>query len=399
MGRFVLEATKGDSKGMRRGTIGIMLVIFSLMTVLRGGSEIEHQAFVFSIGIDQEENGLLLVSIQIPNAKREGELSGGGSGDLDGNEIIEASATTYVNACDVLDASIPRDINFTQVSQVVISEELAKQSNFSDLLDDVLHSKNIRKSATLVICRGKAKEFINAQTSFLGVRISVNISTHLKLAKALGIIPNAMIGEVVRMSYGAWRDAIVPYATLNAHQDMEELMDSSMEDLPLDVHAGDLPEMSTSRIEYAGAVLLLDGRMVGSLTGVEVQFLSFIMGDIEEFTFLVDDVYYHIRQMGAATTQVVKNGDGYILRVKGHILAGELRHGTANEERLRNAFTYEMLKLLEKLQALGVDPIGFQGKAVRSVLTIRDWPQAEWVQQYKNATIEVELKVTIGEVH
>lgn len=386
---------------MKRGSIGLMLLLFSLMMVLRGGSEIEHQAFVFSIGIDQEPNGMLRVSLQIPNAKREGELGSeaGGGGDTDGNEIIEASSISYVDACEVLNASIPREINFSQVLQIVISEELAKQGNFHDLLEDVLRSKNIRNSAKLIICRGNAQDFVKAQTAFLGIRLSVNIQTHMKLAMSMGIIPDAMIGEVVRISHGAWHDVVIPYAALSVQTDREESMGGDIEGRALDVQAGDMPETSENRIEYVGAALMLDGRMIGSLTGMEMQFLAFIKGNIKAFTFFVDDVYYRIRQMGPPAIRAIKSGESWILRVEGSILASVLRQGTADEERLRYAFTYEILNLLQKLQALGVDPIGFQGKAIRSVWTISDWPQAVWMQQYENATTEVTIQVAIGEVH
>lgn len=392
---------------MKRGSIGLFIVILSLMTALRGGSELDSQAFVFSIALDSDPSGKLIVSMQIPNAKPEGESGGsgtdgdgkaGGNGSGDGNEIIIASGMTYLDASEVLDASIPREINFSQVLQVVASEEVASRSDFITVLEDVLRTKNMRQSAALVICRGKAEDFIKEQKAFLGIRLSINIETNMDIAKTLGVIPSAQIGEVVRMSRGAWRDAIVPYAAISANWDKEELLQIDNEGHPLDFQAGDLPESTNSRVEYVGAALLRDSKMIGSLTGMEMQFLSCMMGNMHQITYYVDDVYYRVRLIKPMSISAKKNGDGWILRAEGHILASVVREGEAHEERLRDAFIHEMFNLLKKLQSLGVDPIGFQGKAVRTVPTISDWSQADWIQDYQNATTEVVISVTIGEM-
>lgn len=386
---------------MKRGSIGLMFLVLTLTMFLRGGSDIEQQAFVSSIGIDAWEDGKLLVSLQIPGSlPSDGSAMGmGGESSFDENSIVEAVGHSFIDATEILNATLPREVNYTQVLEIVVAEEIAQDSGFTGLLSDIMRVKDMRSSAAIIICRGKAQEILKRQGTFLGVRISTNIATQMRMGTQMGIIPDTNIGEVIRYCRGAWRDVIIPYVALNMKEEMKENAAGEQEGSPLDEAAGDLPQsMKEQSVDFTGAALLKDGRMIGSLTGMEMQFLSFLLNQSREFTFFVDDVYYRVHQTSPVSTQMINGGSGWIIRVKGRIQVNVLERGNANEDRFRDVFTFRIVELLRKFQALGVDPVGLQGKAVRNVLTISDWSDAQWSEGYQNATIEASIHVTIGEI-
>lgn len=386
---------------MKRGSIGLMFLVLTLAMFLRGGSDIEQQAFVSSIGIDAWEDGKLLISLQIPGSlPSDGSAMGmGGESSFDENSIVEAVGHSFIDATEILNATLPREVNYTQVLEIVVAEEIAQDSGFTGLLNDIMRVKDMRSSAAIIICRGKAQEILKRQGTFLGVRISTNIATQMRIGAQMGIIPDTNIGEVIRYCRGAWRDVIIPYVALNIKEEIKENAAGEQEGSPLDEPAGDLPQsMKEQSVDFTGAALLKDGRMIGSLTGTEMQFLSFLLNQSREFTFFVDDVYYRVHQTFPVSTQMINAGSGWIIRVKGRIQVNVLERGNANEDRFRDVFTFRIVELLRKLQALGVDPVGLQGKAVRNVLTISDWSDAQWSESYQNATIEASIHVTIGEI-
>lgn len=390
---------------MRRGTVGLLFLILMMMTVLRGGSDIKKQAFVSCVAIDPAEDGKLKVSIQIPANQGDGfkgksGSDGAGSGiSSEESTIVEAIAFRFIDATEILSASIPREINYSQVLQILIAEEIAKDGRFASLLDDMLRLKDMRSSAAVMICRGEAQDILMFQKPILSERLASNIAAHMEIAQERGMIPDTNIGEVTRLCRGAWRDAIVPYGALNMKTELNANSENEEEGNPLDRPAGDMPfSMGINSVDYIGAVLLSNGKMIGSLTGDEMRFLTFVMGKSQEFTYFVDDVYLRVHQTRPASVQVTRGESGFIIRVKGWIHAHVLQLGVVSEERLRDTFTHQLLTLLRKLQALGVDPAGFEGKAVRSALTISDWPHDRWMEGYQNATIEVSVQVTEGEI-
>ena len=390
---------------MRRGSVGLLLFALAMATVLRGGTDIKNQAFVSCVAIDPAENGKLLVSIQIPANQGDGFKGASGSdgngagGSAEQSTIVEAIAFQFIDATEVLNASIPRELNYSQVLQILIAEEIAKDGRFTSLLDDIMRLRDIRSSAAIVICRGKAQDILMFQKPILSERLASNIATQMTIAQEMGIIPDTNMGELLRLCHGAWRDAIVPYSSLNMESELYPNSENEEEGIPLDRPAGDMPfSIGDNSVDYIGAVLLLDGRMIGSLTGMEMRLLTFVMGKSREFTYFVDDVYLRVHQTRPASIRVIQGESGWIIRVGGRIHANVLQLGVTSEERIRDALTYQILSLLRKLQAYGVDPAGFEGKAIRNVLAITDWPHDRWIEGYQNATIEVSIHVTVGEI-
>lgn len=379
---------------MKRGTLALILLAACVLMGLRGGMDVEEQAFVVSMGLDREADGRVRVTLQIPSAQQGNEGGGTGGASTSGYELMSCMAANYVDALELLRASIPRDVNFSQILQVIVSEELAKEASFTDLMESLLTTKGIRQSATVVVCRGTAHDFNEKQQTFFGVRLSNNIKTSLEVFGKQGNIPSVSLGQVIRMGSGAWKDLLLPYAAISNTGEAAE----PAEGAALSVLPGEIPFEGYDVIEYLGAALLREGRMVGVLTGEEMRFMKFLQADMEQFTFNVDGVYYKMDQILPASLSVEQSGEQWTLNVGATVKACVLRHGESDKDRVKQAFEQEVINLISKMQALGVDPAGFEGKAVRSAATIANWEQVDWMKRYQNAAVKVGVKIVIGEV-
>ncbi len=383
---------------MKRWTIAFIFLALCMIIVLRGGTDVEKQALIVTMGFDRDETGNLQMSLQVPSAgggaggTSEGGSNEGGGGSS-GYEFIECTASSFVDALAILDAVLPLEINFSQMIQIVVSESLAQSPYFTDVLEELLTAPFLRQSASLIICRGKAGDFVKEQKPFLTARLSTSINNSLDEYVSMGNIPNSNMGEIIRLFNGAWRDAITPYAAVIKEFPPEKAEDGK----PLDTQPGTLPHEGTSKIEYLGAAVFKDGRMVGTLTGQEMHFMYFLQGDMKEFPFLVGDRYYRMSQSIMPRVSVDTSTDPWTLHVDGSVKASPLRRGDGDLSGVREAFRKELYDLLKKLQSLGVDPVGFQGKAVRGSLTVRDWLASDWDQQYQRADIDISTMVSIGE--
>jgi spore germination protein KC len=380
---------------VKRGFIALLILSACALLAARGGQDVEEQAYVLSMGLDRVEGGALRVTLVLPATSGKGtDQQASDQSGMDGYEVVSAEGKTYVDALRTLRASIPKYLSFAQILQVVVCEHVARMPEFHDILKTVLITRCIRQSASLVVAKDNAEEFLKNQKPFLGIRLSSNLLTSFKLFEELDIIPITQLGEVVRMMDGGWADVVLAYGAVAGEP---EPVEQAQLGRPLDKEAGMLLYEGSNKSDYLGTALFQEGRMVGTLTGKETQFLAYLTDQMGDNSLYVNGEYYAIEQMGKAKIRVDYEGDQMVLRVSGRISASVLLTGRGTEVLIRDAFSNEIVKLLSKLQKLGVDPVGFQGQAVRRVATLADWSQSDWQRAYEDARIEVTTHVTIGE--
>ncbi len=380
---------------MRRGTINVILLGLLFLLGLPRGANVEEQAFIISMALDRMPEGKLLVSIQVPTpAANSGEGSGGSSSSA--YAVLSADAEDYRSALETLRVSLPHILNFSQLNQLVISQELAEEPAFLDMFREVMATQGIRHSASLVIARESAKDFVTALQPFLDVRLSTSINTYMDSLKERGVIPDSPIGEVIRQIDGAWCDVIVPYAAhVGMHRD--ELTEEE-EISPLDTLPGDLRYTGKPDVEYLGAAVFHDGRMVGTLTGLEVQLVNFMFSRMPQIILSANGVYYCLDQRFITRLGLDMSTTPWTIHIKGSIRSCLLYPGLHDSMAVHDVFVDQLKKLVIKLQDMGVDPVGFEGQSVRSVWTLKDWSETAWLEGYKNANVEIEVSISMGEL-
>ena len=375
---------------MRRGSIFLLFVLLCAVLSFRSGTDVEDQAFALNLGLDIDSDGMMLITLQMPASGKTEEQTTSGAGGA--YQVVQARGHTYHDALQVLGASIPRDVNFSQLLQIIVSRNLASDPSFPYVLEGVLSTLRIRQSASLAVARHSAAEIIENQQAFLGVRLSTDIQTTLDVFSEGGSVPESQLGQVQRLMDGAWRTAVVPYVGLN-ESGMQN--PDSAAGRPLDGVAGSLAYEGENEVEYLGAVLLDRTGMVGELTGMEMRFLAFVQGSMKQFIFRVDDAYYLVEQNFRPRLRVSRSWEAWTLQVEGGITAYPRSRERVGETRVSEAFAAEVLHVLEKLRDLGVDPVGFEGIAVRSSPTLDAWAQEGWERQYRDSSIEVSIRAAV----
>ncbi len=381
---------------MKKGAMYLLLACIGLLYLMHGGVDVEKQAFVVSMGIDREDDGRTRVTLILPSASKpaSGGSAGKGQSPPTPYELVTCDAENFMDALATLRATVPHELNFTQLSQVIVSEALARSAWFADTLESILTTSGIRQAAMLAVSRGSAAEFLKAESPFLDVRLSINLRTSEFVREQLGVIPDSQLGEVARAMRGAWRDVCVPYGAVSGEHAPETPPGTGQS---LDVVAGEIMYDGSDKTELIGSALFRGGLMVDALTGAETQILSLIEGHTKPFMYYANGVYYRVEQTYPARAGVDMSSNPWKLTISGAVRAAPLRRDNANEDGLRDALTQSIFRLLLKLQAHGSDPIGFQGSAVRGVASLDNWSQARWAEAYENASLEVTISVTLQE--
>ena len=377
---------------MRRGSIAAIFVALCVLVGLRGGVEVEDQTFIVSMGVDLAEDGRAVkLTLVLPSAK-----SGGGEEKDTSNgsyEVVSVSAASLKDAFRVLRATIPRHLNFSQLLQVVVSEEAARSAQFIGLLDNILAAPRLKQSALLAVSTAPASEFLKNQTPFLGVRLSATIETSLGVYGNLGNIPVSMLGLARREMRESWRTPLLPLVAVNETKGEA----FAMHDNPLDAIAGELPYQGGDPAEYLGAAVISGGRMVGTLTGAQMELLSFIMYTTEEIPFEVNGDYCRLHRLDKTALRAAKENGECALSCELSVTAYPVGNRPVDTDAVERELERALSGLFDHLCWLGSDPVGFEGIAARSVYTLDQWDTAEWQRLYRQAQVKVKVRASTSE--
>ena len=377
----------------------LLLIALAALFLCTGctSRQLEEQLLVIILGVDQLEDRAIRVCAKVPS-NAAGDASSGGSsasqgdaGEQMGYFVLEATGHSFSDAMELLSATTPRTLNFSQVREVVLGSETADDAAFGDLIESIYTVPRMRPSAALVICQGEAKKFVEAQKPYVGIRLSRYIETTLMNYAGKGFVPTTSLGEALRdLRYG-FRDPLLIYGAVNAFQ--HERPDGGNHSL--DVPAGSLSRKSVNPVELLGAAATDGVSVSGTLTGYEMALIHLAKGDVQSLVLQTEAGPMPIFARAPAALRVEETENGLCLCLsmlcEAHYTAGL----SPRTEEMEALLERDMRAMLAHLQALRCDGMGFGNIAVRGCLSLSDWEKLPWRERYEQAETEVHIRVQL----
>ena len=363
----------------------IMAVVASMLLLLPGcsGTNIEAQAYAVSMGIDLTDDSRVEVSVQMPTLSGGGDAQESGSGGGKGYTFASAAGDTLTEALELLNATAPRELNLTGVKSIIVSRRLAQDDLFREVLEELALAYRVYGAAELIVCAGEAKSFIRDQKAVIGQRVSESISVSLEHYRRAGIIPSAKAADVFYLSRSMYGD---PAAVFAAEEGDEQGAG----------YAGALDVSGGGKSQYYGAVLFADGRMVGKLTGMQTQLLNVLLGDLPEFSWVVDGV--PVRIIASRPKVRIDLSGGYPLIDAELTIKVMDSEGGLSPARLEEVVLERLNEMTEYCQSIGTDPFRYAEHAVRHFLTVDKWLEYNWRERFVNAEIRYRVEVEQSEL-
>lgn len=375
-------------------------ILLLLCTVLLSGCmsrEVEEQLLVILMGVDKAEDGNLILTVKVPSntAGDVGSATNSEDASKGGNQMgyltLSATGHHFSDALELLLATTPRSLNFSQVREVAISREVAETNDFRPLLQKLYSLPRMHTQAVVVVCDGEAKKFVEEQKPYVGSRLSRYIEVSLQNYAGKGFVPTTSLAQAVQeMGYG-WQDPLLILGALP--QDKEGAPD---EDNVLNVDADQLHSTSINAVKLFGAAATDGEKVSGTLTGYEMALVSLMLGQSQSLSLWDDQGFsLPLYARAPATLQVREENDKLILEAS---MVCEVHYRSPyppDEEKIRARLEAELESTLRKLQSLRCDALGFGGRYMRRFATVQAWEAYGWREKYVQADIRVQVQLRL----
>lgn len=363
----------------------LLLALCLLLTGCSGAaSQVENQAYALSLGVEKLGDRQFRLTAQIPALGGKTSGSEKGSGETE-YLITSAIGRSFSEALDMLTATLPCHLQLSQLKTVVFSEQTARDEQFNEILREIVFTYQLYAAASCVVCRGSAREFLEAQRPVIGTRLSRTLSVSLVHAQSLGYSPTATLADVFYASSSIYGDPVAILAALSGEQADGVPALHMGDELP-----GEIDREGPNKTEYFGLALFRQGRMVGTLTGAQTKLLNMLTGRLDAFSYSCQDVAVRLRVLSGPRIQVNLSGKTPQIDVSLslRVLATDwFPDAQALAEQLQG----DLDRMTQACQALGVDPFNYALYAAAQFLTTADWLDYDWPSRFPAATVRYHL--------
>lgn len=373
------------------------------------------------IGIDKGVSDKLRITLQMLSTQPggsggDGGSEGGSGGSQSGKfayKIITIDVPSFYSGIELINTSIPRDLNFAHTQFLVFSEELAREGLVGEFITPLIRNREIRYSLNALVSKESARDFIKAFDPYIGTNLARTVEDFKALSTNHEFFSPTTLYELYDCIKSTYHQAIAMYGAVNRGENFKEKGErwGNKYTVPGDYFAGDTPRVNGNKIEILGLALFDGDKMMGKLTGHENRILTILKGIYRRGTFTIPDpinpdysIPIDVRQARKPDIKVEFEGSKPIIDVNIQ-LEGNLRDipSRINYESVNNLQVLEMAmeqymkdsikKLIEKTQQLNVDVAKFGHSAVLSFGgNITEWEEYNWNAHYKEAKINTKVE-------
>ncbi|MGD0153950.1 MAG: Ger(x)C family spore germination protein [Thermacetogeniaceae bacterium] len=432
-----------------------LILLFSLCLGLTGcydKKEIDDLAYVLALGIDKGKTNTLKVTLQYAVPSKLGGGGGGlggGGGGSQVTSIITVEANSITDALSMANNFLSRRLDLSHSEIAVFSEELAREGQIAPYMNLMNRSNEFRPSMTIAVSRGPAEDYLKGIKPVLDLVPSKYYELSSSSYKYTGLTINSQFLDFYSQLES---NAIQPVAVLvaaskdksstddqaggsqkndksggstkeaqaQAPQQNEQPGASTAEakgrSKPLggDYLAGDIPKTGGGASEAEGLAVFDGPKMVGELDGEGAMDYLLATGAFHSANIPFQDprnkellVLLTVRQRQKPQRRVEISGGKpkiYLqIALEADILAIQSGYNYETPQNLpileqasASYFQQTIQQFLSSTaQEAHADICGFGQEARGCFLTWKDWEDYKWLQQYKDATFDVSVSMTI----
>ena len=410
----------------------ILLLCLLLIGLTSGGCALtqqpEHQAYAVCMGIDRAKDGGLELWVQVPTIGGSSSDEGGSS-DASKYELFSAAGENIPIALDLLRSTMPSRLQLSLIKSIIVAEEVARTESFRDIVDQLTMTYRIYGSAAVIITRGTAKQFLEAQKPSIGIRLSTSVMAALEQYHSSGYVPLNTLYGLFCADHSIYSDPVLTLAATGPGgeenggergsggeegQDGQSQGGSSdgqpgglsgegqppsppsegtgpMSDQG-DSYPGNLPRTGPNKNQYMGCALMRDGQMVGMLDGESSRWLSILRQDVTSISYQVQGRSIQLSLNGRPKIVMDMKPEGMSVNVELAFNSYELIK-QPDSDAIEAQVTKDIQEMFTQCQQAGVEPLNLAELAAIHFSTAQSFTDYRFRDKFCQAPVTIKVKV------
>lgn len=401
---------------IKRKQLSKLSCLFLMLIFLSGCWDqlaIDERAYAFAIGLDKgEEENQIKITFLITNPELSRSEGGQGSNEPP-REIITFQTNDLISAKDMANTVITKQVSYTQLGYLLVSEELAKDKNFVRLMYDVAKEPEIKRGVRLIVTKEDASQFLEKTQPKLETRVHKFFELILEYGIRTGYIPDTDINKYFRITEAKGSIFLGIYAT--TEKDTSDNRKGEDNFIAGEFNA----EGQTNNSEFAGSAVFKEGRVLGTLTSEETR-LTILLNDtlnsghmLTTFPDPFDREHQVVTRLVKKRNNEVKinlNGDNPTIDITIPLYVEVLsNHSMINyavdskkrkilkndiEERITTKFDNLIKKTQKEFKG---EPFGWSLDVRKQFPTIPAYEKYNWGEKYPDLQVNVSVNINFGQ--
>lgn len=388
----------------------------SLVLMLTGCWDLtglDEKVFVIGIGLDKAEGkGKVNITYLIANAEM-GSAAGTSSNE-ESSMTFTVRASDFISMKNIANSVISREISYDLLRLFLVSEELAEDEDFIRFIYSAIKDREVKRTVHLVVSKEKAADYFKINKPLFLSRPHKFYVNMLRRANEVGLIPESRLHYFLRITEADANLFLATYTTTGIKKTEDEFRVDETDAL-----AGDLRvEGETNNSQFLGAAVFLEGKMIGTLTGVENRIASMI-NDTTEVSDVLSvfpdpankDYQISVRILKTKNTRVKMDlkAKPPKIHVTLPIILDVLTDPAMNSpveskqelENIRMGMEQYMegraKELVQRTQEeFKAEPFGWSLYGRKEFKTLKEYKEFDWMKTYPDMKVDVDVNVRFG---
>jgi len=369
--------------------------------------EVERLAHVVVMGLDREEENFINVTFQIANPQV-GSTDRGQAEKEPATEIVSIKSTDVLTARELANTIIPRQLDFSHLQTMIVSEELARSPEFHETVSSLIRIPEIRREMNIIICRERASTFIEKNKPRMETRPHKYYEFMLDQWAIWAVVPDSTVNEYLKNLSGELY--LVIYATTERTKEM------TFEDEAL-YRAGEVPAEEADPVQMMGSAVIRKGRMIGTMNGEETRYALMLRKE-EKMHSIIASFPDPLREKERVTVRLLKNEDAKIkIDVSGEVpkidvkvklyaqlwsiegltdYVTDLKKQKLLEQSIEEKLTQETMNFVRRTQEeFKGEPFNWHKQVRKKFWTWDDYIHYDFLGKYPRAEVKVAYDVSL----
>nr|WP_315989208.1 hypothetical protein [Desulforamulus aquiferis] len=233
-------------------------------------------ALVIAVGLDKGKKEALEMTVVIANPQVFAAGEGGGGGNMEPFFITSVEGPTIWECYTLMNTYVTREISFHHTNAYFIGEELARDGIKPYLLGLIRH-REVRRDSYMYIANGRVKDFLTENKPILEIFPGKVFHLIGILSQRTGFYSTVDMHQFYLTLNNLHSSPTLPLVGINTPEGQGTDKDAS-ESLRAPYLAGEVPREGGNKVEFAGAAIFNNDKMVGRLTADENRTMMILQG-------------------------------------------------------------------------------------------------------------------------